>query len=233
MAVSHLADVKAMAERYPAPALEKGLDILELLAEVRAPMTLSRMAQHFGRSLTEIYRMIQVLEHRGYLFEPSRRDGYALTGKLFSLALNTPLAQALVGTALPAMEALSLRTGHACYLAIASGDQSVVVARAEAPACGFNLQVGFRADFTETAAGQVLAGAPGPIRRDRAWINGLTELACPVYAGAQGVVALSLVHAAGAQAMPLDDVLAALRVTAADLSAELAAEMPTLRSRPS
>ena len=36
--------------RYRAPALEKGLDILELLAAESVPMTLTRIVNRLGRS---------------------------------------------------------------------------------------------------------------------------------------------------------------------------------------
>ena len=52
--------------KYRAPALEKGLDILSLLAGERTPLTLSGICQRLERSQGEIFRMVQVLQARGY-----------------------------------------------------------------------------------------------------------------------------------------------------------------------
>ena len=63
--------------KYRAPALEKGLDILELLARATAPMTISQIASALGRSVSELFRMVIALEHRGYITQASEgRDGY-------------------------------------------------------------------------------------------------------------------------------------------------------------
>ena len=46
---------------YAAPALEKGLDILELLASAEQSMTTGQIADALGRSKNEIFRMVFVL----------------------------------------------------------------------------------------------------------------------------------------------------------------------------
>ena len=52
---------------YSAPALEKGLDILEELAQVKEGQSLLQLASTLWRSPSEIYRMQEVLVDRGYL----------------------------------------------------------------------------------------------------------------------------------------------------------------------
>ena len=63
--------------KYRAPALEKGLDVLELLSAHGEPLTPSQMSATLGRSVSELFRMIQVLEFRGYIEQSS--GGYRLT----------------------------------------------------------------------------------------------------------------------------------------------------------
>mgnify|MGYP003583588565 CR=1 FL=1 len=63
------------SSRYRAPALEKGLDIIELLASETEPMSPSQISQRLGRSMSELFRMIQVLEHRGYIEQSANREG--------------------------------------------------------------------------------------------------------------------------------------------------------------
>ena len=121
--------------KYRAPALEKGLDILELLAHSHSPMTISQMALSLGRSVSELFRMVLALEYRGYI-SPSPDGGYSLTNRLFSLGLSQGATKTLLDSALPVMKELGLPLGQSCQLAVVSGDQIVVVARLESPQGG-------------------------------------------------------------------------------------------------
>ncbi|MBV8402053.1 MAG: helix-turn-helix domain-containing protein, partial [Acetobacteraceae bacterium] len=89
--VTHEVDEESAtsARRYRAPALEKGLDILELLARESSPMPISAIGQRLGRSTNELFRMMQVLQYRGYIRQEAG-GGYGLTDQLFSLGMEQP-----------------------------------------------------------------------------------------------------------------------------------------------
>ena len=53
------------SDRYRAPALDKGLDILELLSATDAGLTQAEIAKSLERSPNEIYRMLDRLVRRG------------------------------------------------------------------------------------------------------------------------------------------------------------------------
>ena len=55
------------AERYRAPALDKGLDIIELLAGTDGGLTQAEIAKALSRSPAEIYRMLDRLVRRDYV----------------------------------------------------------------------------------------------------------------------------------------------------------------------
>ncbi len=76
---------EARQPKYAAPALDKGLDILELLCDTDTPLSLSQIAKKLSRNLNEIFRMIVTLEQRGYL-KADDSDRYSLTLKLFELS---------------------------------------------------------------------------------------------------------------------------------------------------
>src|SRR5271170_6716179 len=119
--------------KYRAPALEKGLDILELLAGSRQPLSLNQISSTLDRSTSELFRMVQVLEFRGYVAIAGSGDGYVLTNKLFAIGMRRAPTKDLIEAALPVMRRLSESIRQSCHLAVASGDQMVVVARVEAP----------------------------------------------------------------------------------------------------
>jgi len=52
-----------------APALEKGLRIIELFLASDEPLTLSRIAEGLGYKVSEIQRMVEYLTGEGYLFK--------------------------------------------------------------------------------------------------------------------------------------------------------------------
>jgi len=86
---------------YSAPALEKGLDILESLAEKESAVSLRELAERLGKSKNEIFRMIHVLIARGYVQRDSDTDELTLSPKLFGLGLRTPQSRTLLEVALP------------------------------------------------------------------------------------------------------------------------------------
>lgn len=160
-----LNDVSAEDDRkYRAPALEKGLDILELLARNGVPMTTSQMAATLGRSVSELFRMVLALEYRGYIAaSPEGREGYMLTNKLFTLGIAQGSARTLLEAALPAMKELSREVGQSCHLVVPSGDQIVVVARIESPMdLGFSVRIGYRRRLIDTNSGLMLYGLASP-----------------------------------------------------------------------
>ena len=54
-------------DKYRAPALDKGLDILELLATSPEGMTKAEIAKGVERSPNETYRMLRTLVRRNYV----------------------------------------------------------------------------------------------------------------------------------------------------------------------
>jgi len=91
------------APSYHAPALEKGLDILELLARSRKPMTLTRISETLNKASTELFRMIRVLERRDYIVLSEDRRGYVLTDKLSRLGMSHDGRETIVEYNLTAM----------------------------------------------------------------------------------------------------------------------------------
>ena len=156
------------ATKYRAPALEKGLDVLELLASAKSPMTLSQISARLERSVSELFRMVQVLETRGYVATAANADGFELTNKLFSLGISRGPSQNLLASALPLMQSLSDQTRQACHLAIASDDRMVVIARIEAPGdLGFSVRVGYQRPLTASTSGTVLYAFQKPKIREQ------------------------------------------------------------------
>jgi DNA-binding IclR family transcriptional regulator len=161
--------VNSRTIRYAAPALEKGLDVLELLASVSEALTHSEIARYLGRTINEVFRMLVCLEERGYISRTGSDDRYQLTLKLFEIVHRHHPLQRLVAHARPLMQQVASRTGQSCHLAMLNNAAVVVVAQVDAPRnMGFSLRLGANVDLLNTASGHVILAFQSEQVRGRA-----------------------------------------------------------------
>jgi DNA-binding IclR family transcriptional regulator len=143
--------------RYAAPALEKGLDILELLASVSESLTHSEIASRLGRTINEVFRMLVCLEERGYISRTGADERYQLTLKLFEIIHQHHPLQRLITRARPLVQRVANDTGQSCHLAMLNHAEVVVVAQFDAPGnMGFSVRLGANIDLLNTASGHVI-----------------------------------------------------------------------------
>src|SRR5579875_1960342 len=162
----------AGGSRYRAPALDKGLDILEL----------------------------QALEERGYLARENDA-GYVLTNRLFMLGMERPPIKSLVEAALPVMHRLAREIQQPCHLVVPSEDQIVVIARVDAPGdVGFVVRVGHRLPIVHSTSGAVLFAFQDEPERAR-WLE-LTDKAGIRYRRRQFIGQADAIRAQGHAALP-------------------------------
>ena len=152
-------------DRYRAPALDKGLDILELLASVDGGLTQAEIAKALGRTPNEHYRMLDRLVRRGYVTR-NESDRYELTLKLFGLAhLHRPIRR-LVAQATPMMRELANRTFQANHLAVYDRAGVIVIAQVDAPGYwGFGVRIGAKVSLFNTGSGHILLAFRTPDER--------------------------------------------------------------------
>ena len=163
--------------RYNAPALEKGLAILEIVSESPVPLKTEELARAVGRSRNEIYRMLQVLEAHGYIGRETTSEGYTATNKLFTLGMRkTPIAN-LNNAALPEMRRLSDLLGLSVRLVVPSDDQIVFIAGVESTlSFGLSVHLGYHRPLVLSASGRVLYAFQPP-ERQLTWLQQLRKSA--------------------------------------------------------
>ena len=154
---------------YPTPALEKGLDILELFASTPEGLSVSEAARRLNRTVSEIFRMILCLEQRGYLAQSPTKERYHLTLRLFRLAQEHPPTKRLVTEALPIMHWLSHELRQSCHLGIIDGGHIVILAQVDSPeSTGFYVKMGSKVDLMHAATGHVILAHLNEDARERA-----------------------------------------------------------------
>lgn len=141
---------------YSAPALEKGLDILEILCRSERPMTQKEIAKGLGRSVGEIYRMVSCLVERNYVSQVDD-NSFTITTKLYELAHINPPTHRLMFEAIPVMQRLAKELDQSCHLTVYSQGKQVVLAKVDAPSgMGFSVRTGSELDVLISASGRVL-----------------------------------------------------------------------------
>ena len=141
--------------RYAVPALDKGLDVIELLARETEGLTLNEIARLLDRTSSELFRMVNALCRRGYIGQQD--DRYSLTLKIFELAHRHKPIKSLTAAAAPLMRDLAQRSLQSCHLAVFYAGRVLVVGEIDSPErWAFGLKVGAQVGLTDTASGYVL-----------------------------------------------------------------------------
>jgi DNA-binding IclR family transcriptional regulator len=141
---------------YATPALEKGLDVIELLAHQPGGLTKSEISRELKRTVSEIFRMLLCLERRGYIAQVES-ERYALTLKLFRLVQEHPPTERLITEALPVMHHLAHETQQSCHMGIIEGAQVTILAQVNpSTSIGFYVKLGSSVELMEATTGYVI-----------------------------------------------------------------------------
>lgn len=151
---------------YRAPAAEKALDILEFMAAQGEALTQTEIANGLDRSIHEIYRILLLLEKRGFILR-TRGDRFRLSLKLFELAHMHPPVNRLVECALPVMRELAANADQSCHLVVREGQNVLVVLQIDSPLpMRYSVALGSHFPIMETSSGAVLLAHQSPADRD-------------------------------------------------------------------
>lgn len=147
----------AKRKTYSAPALEKGLDILELLANEAEGLNITEITKRLNRSVGELFRMLVVLQQRGYVALESGSDRYTLTLKMFGLSHRFPPIKRLTSASAPILQRLSYDIEQSCHLVIYYEGRGHVVVQQDSPSARvFSVRLGAEAPLLHTCSGHLL-----------------------------------------------------------------------------
>jgi IclR family acetate operon transcriptional repressor len=135
--------------------LERGLQVLELLAAHPEGRALSALAADAGLPLSATHRMLAELARCGYVRQARNQGDYVLTIKLVSLGLSFLSASGLVDVAQPSLDRLAEESRELVRLAIVDGNELVFVAKAQGATRGlrYDPDMGLSVPLSCSAAG--------------------------------------------------------------------------------
>lgn len=214
--VRETAQESSRTPAYSAPALEKGFRVIELLAEHPAGLTISEIAQGLGLSMSEIFRIIMVMERHNWL-RRGLGDRFRVTTRVLDIAFKATPAEDLVQAAIAHMRELSRDIEQSCHLVIRDGERGLVVANQQTPGpTAFSVRIGSVLHLEATCSGHVLLAfnaldngmTPPALERSAATEEalqkvrsrgyemmksvrtlGVTDMSCPIFTGGGHVIA--------------------------------------------
>jgi IclR family acetate operon transcriptional repressor len=136
-------------------ALDRGLAILELLAQQAEGMPLVALATELEIPNSACHRLLATLQQRGYVHQPRPQGDYRLTTRLVSLGLGFLSSAGIVDIAEPLLEQLAQTSGELVRLAMVDNNQLTWVAKAQGTRKGlrYDPDMGMQARLSCTATG--------------------------------------------------------------------------------
>ncbi len=143
--------------KYHAPALDKGLDILEFLSHQTVAQSQAEIASALQRSPNEIYRMLVCLDQRGFIQKDQISNKFSLTLRLYQLSHRHSPVDALRKAAYYPMLELSEHTNQSCHLSILYRNQVMVISQNLSPRpISLSIQEGNLFPICQTTSGRVI-----------------------------------------------------------------------------
>jgi DNA-binding IclR family transcriptional regulator len=116
-------------KKYRVHSLERGLDLIEILAKGPIEKSLKELSQEAGFNLSTTHRIVDALKSRGYVRQDAAYSKYKLTFKLFELGNAVVEHLNLREEAVPLLKDLANKTGETAYLVILDNDEALCLER--------------------------------------------------------------------------------------------------------
>lgn len=139
------------------PALDRSLDIVELLSLSPEGMTLSQLSDHLNAPKNSVFRITQTLLARGYVTRNDNTLAFRLTPRFLRLAPPRWGSQSLPEVSRESMRMLRDATGETVQLGVLSGHEGVIIDQVEgARSLRIVVDLGMRFSLHNNAPGKLL-----------------------------------------------------------------------------
>jgi DNA-binding IclR family transcriptional regulator len=159
---SETAEGEGVVTAETSQTLDRGLRVLNLLAETDHGLTVTELSKKLGVNRTVVYRLLTTLEQHALV----RRDlgGRARVG-LGVLRLGRQVHPLVREAALPALRSLAEDIGATAHLTLVDGTEALAVAVVEPSWTDYHVayRAGFRHSLDRGAAGKAILAARGAL----------------------------------------------------------------------
>ena len=146
-----------LPQRYIVPGLERGLKILRKFNRVRTEIGAPIIAKELGIPRSTVFRLMQTLEHMGFIEKVKNSGDYRLGVGVLSLGFEFLASLEITELARPVLEKLRDDTGFSSHLVIRDGCDVVFIIKASAKGTFSSaINIGTRLPAHGTVLGRVL-----------------------------------------------------------------------------
>ena len=140
-------------------SIDRGLDVMTLLATAAGPMALPEITTRLGMPRTTAFNIVRTLAQRGAI-ELIQDKGYCIGPLVTDLARARAPAKDLISRIRPFLEQVASRTEETALLSVISGDEIVFIDKVESTqAIRYTVDVGTRRPLYCSAHGKVALAA--------------------------------------------------------------------------
>ena len=123
--------VNTTEPKYSAPAVEKMLSIIELLAASDCGYSINEIARLTSSPVNTVYRICGVLSENGYLVADSVSGHYVIGSKFYVIGKAAERRMTLNNVARPVLERLMHETGESVQLLALRGQRALILQQVE------------------------------------------------------------------------------------------------------
>ena len=113
-------------------SLDRGLAILQFVAQSKQPVSLGELATLIGVDRSSVFRLAQTLRRRGFLSCPPGRKEYVLGSSIWMLSRHYDWSNMLVKVAHLELKSLATQINETAHLAIREGNSALFINSAHA-----------------------------------------------------------------------------------------------------
>ena len=122
----------AVQETPPIQSLDRGLMILEAVANSTSPVSLADLTSVIGIDRSSVFRLAYTLKRRGFLAYPAGRKDFILGPTMWRLAQRYDWGTMLVRIAQEHLRSLARQANETAHLAVREGKQALFIDHATA-----------------------------------------------------------------------------------------------------
>jgi len=116
---------------YKVHSLERGLDLIEILADKVSEKSLTEIGKRAGFNLSTTHRILNALKSRGYIEQNPTNSKYRLTFKFFEIGNLIVRRLNFREEAVPMLTDLAEKTGESAHLIILDHNEALCIERIE------------------------------------------------------------------------------------------------------
>lgn len=158
----------------PVQSLQRGIQILDLVAQANKPMRLSAIARELEMDRASAFRLLQTLEQNELVYKDPATKSYSIGTRLMQWTSRPAAMENLIGAVRPFLERLTNSTGESGHFGVLRNNSALLLDYAAAQGTiVVQNRVGVFEPLYCTALGKALLAFLPPLERDR-MLSGLS-----------------------------------------------------------